>query len=413
MNYCAIDFGTSNSAVAVADATGATRLVPLEGGHPTMPTAVFHDTETNTRLYGRAAVAAYVEGHPGRLMRSLKSILGSALIDQTTQMGDGVALKYIDVVAAFLHHLKTLAESHAGTALSHVVLGRPVRFVDDDPIADARAEAALADAARSVGFAEVSFELEPIAAALDYGRTLDRERLVLVADIGGGTSDFTVIRVGDRAREVLATHGVHVAGTDFDQRVELDALLPLFGFRGRTPEGRETPHGVYFDLATWHLINGLYGPRRTAELKGMRWFYADPAHFRRLMTVIDERLGHHLLACAEDAKIALSDASSIEVDLGLVETGLHATVDRALLDDALDRPLAAIVDAAHETVRRAGVTPSDLHALYFTGGSTGLRILTDRLTAGFPGASAVIGDRFSSVAAGLGIEAARRFGPGR
>jgi hypothetical chaperone protein len=224
-----------------------------------------------------------------------------------------------------------------------------------------------------------------------------------------------VIRVGgerraDRSGDVLASHGVHVAGTDFDQRVELDAILPHLGFKGRTPEDREVPSRVYFDLATWHLINGVYAPRRVAELKGMRWFYDDPAHYRRLMRTVEARLGHRLMGRAEEAKIALTETSSFEISLDEIEAGLAASIDREGIARALARPLDEIVMAANETVRRAGVGVDAIHALYFTGGSTGLHILATRLEATFPAAEAVFGDRFSSVASGLGIEAVARYG---
>jgi hypothetical chaperone protein len=415
-SFCAIDFGTSNSAVVIADpSTSQVRLVTLEGDQPTMPTAVFYDSEDGSRRYGRAAIKAYVEGHEGRLMRSLKSILGSALVTETTHLGDGISLRYIDVIAGFLKQLKRVAEHEAGTTLTHAVIGRPVYFVDDDQDADVRAQDALRGAALSIGFEEVSFQFEPIAAALDYERRIAGERLVLVADIGGGTSDFTVIRIGgtpsvDRSGDVLANHGVHVAGTDFDQRVELDAIMPLLGYRGRTPEGREVPSRVYFDLATWHLINGVYTPRRVAELKGMRWFYDNPDHHRRLMRTVEAHLGHRLMSRAEEAKIALSEAPSFEIGLDEIEEGLACSFDEQAIARALARPLDEIVAAARETVRRAGVDVDAIHAIYFTGGSTGLRILSSRLTAAFPHAEAVYGDRFSSVASGLGVEAAARYG---
>lgn len=415
--YCAIDFGTSNSAVAVGESASSrqARLVALEDGHPTMPSAVFYDTEDGSRRYGRAAIAAYVEGHEGRLMRSLKSILGSTLIDETTHLGDGIAIRYIDVIAGFLKQLKLAAEREVGGPIARAVLGRPVYFVDDDPAADARAEGALRDAASAIGFSDVSFQFEPIAAALDYEQRLRDERLVLVADIGGGTSDFTVIRLGgvrraDRSADVLASHGVHVAGTDFDQRVELDAIMPSLGFRTRTPEGREVPNGIYHDLATWHLINGVYTPRRVAELKSMRYFYAEPLFHQRLLHTVERRLGHQLMGRAEDAKIALSDATAVALDLGEIEDGLIARFDRDGMATSLARPLDQIVIAARETVRRAGVTVDAIGALYFTGGSTGLRLLAERLSAAFPAAEPVFGDRFASVASGLGVEAAARYG---
>ena len=140
----------------------------------------------------------------------------------------------------------------------------------------------------------------------------------VVADIGGGTSDFAVVRVGagrapaeDRRGDILASHGVHVAGTDFDRRIALTSILPEFGYRGLRPAApgetaREVPSAIYFDLATWHLVNTLYTPQRIAELRQMRSFYAVPRHHARLVRVLVERGGHELLGRAEAAKITVS-----------------------------------------------------------------------------------------------------------
>ncbi|HJW11072.1 MAG TPA: Hsp70 family protein, partial [Albitalea sp.] len=334
--YCAIDFGTSNSAIAVPTPAGEMRLVELEPGQRTMPTAVFYfveGPETNgpPRAFGRAAVAAYVDGIDGRLMRSMKSILGSSLVEQTTDVGGGRGVKYLDIIAGYLRHLKTLAEAQAGTPIRRAVIGRPVFFVDDEPERDAQAQAALASAARSVGFDELHFQYEPIAAAFDHERSVQREEIVLVADIGGGTSDFSVVRVGpqraarlDRRDDILANHGVHIAGTDFDRRVELASVLPEFGYGSFGPSingapPREVPSGVYFDLATWHLINTVYSPQRVAELRQMRSFYDNALHHQRLMTVVTERLGHELAARAEQAKIDVADGGDTHIDLSHVE----------------------------------------------------------------------------------------------
>ncbi len=242
-DFCAIDFGTSNSAVAVPDAArpGAMRLVPLEDDKVTMPTAVFyyaegrHDADGPPRAFGRAAMAAYEEGVDGRLMRSMKSILGSSLIDQVTDVGGGRGVKYADMLAGYLKRLRRQA-ARDGHEPRRVVLGRPVYFVDGEPERDAAAQASLAAAARAVGFEDVHFQFEPIAAAFDFEQQADREQLVLVADIGGGTSDFSLVRVGperirrlDRRDDILANHGVHIAGTDFDRHIELTGILRQAG----------------------------------------------------------------------------------------------------------------------------------------------------------------------------------------
>ena len=424
--FCAIDFGTSNSAIATPAEGGSMRLVELEPGHTTMPTAVFyfvegHELDGPPRAFGRAAVSAYVDGLDGRLMRSMKSILGSDLIDQTTDVGGGRGEKYVDVVAGYLRHLKRRAEAQSGVPVSRAVLGRPVFFVDDDPARDARAQAALESAARQVGFTEIHFQYEPIAAAFDYERTISDEQVVLVADIGGGTSDFSIVRVGparaarlDRKRDILANHGVHVAGTDFDRRVALAAILPHYGFGAMGPviagaPAREVPSGVYFDLATWHLINTVYNPARVAELRGMRNFYGNSAHHDRLMVVVDERLGHDLAARAEAAKIVVAEGGDTRIDLGLTGARLHATLTESEAVDAIENDIARIVGAARVTAMQAGLKPTQIDALFFTGGSTGLRLLASRIAAAFPSARAVRGDRFASVATGLGLHAQRLF----
>lgn len=424
-DVCAIDFGTSNSAIALPldDAQGGgVRLVALEGTQRTMPTAVFYAVEglapheEPQRHYGRAAVAAYVDGVEGRLMRSMKSILGSSLATQATEVGAGRQVRYLDMVGAYLRHLKTMAEAEAGRPLQRVVLGRPVFFVDDDPERDAAAQAALAQAAQAVGFHEVSFQYEPIAAALDYEATTDREQIVLVADIGGGTSDFSLVRVGpqrrgrlDRQDDILGNHGVHIAGTDFDRHIELARILPACGFRALGPTGREAPSRVYFDLATWHLINTVYAPGRVAELARMKSFYADPRLHARLMTVVTERLGHALTGQAEAAKIAVADGGSTQIDLQALEAGLQATLDETAAMAALDADIERIASAADTTLAQAGLGRERVDALYFTGGSTGLKPLAARIAARFPQAKAMRGDRFASVAQGLGIHARRLF----
>src|SRR6202012_1389240 len=195
MNYCAIDFGTSNSAVAVPDGAQL-KLAPVEGAYTTLPTAVFFNTDEDTREFGRAALAAYIDGFDGRLMRSMKSILGSPLAENSTDLGDGTAIKYTDIIAIFVDHLKRSAEKSAGGAISRAVLGRPGFFVDADPRADLMAQQQLEAAARAVGLREIHFQYEPIAAAFDYESHLTEEGLVLGADIGGGTADFSLVRGG-------------------------------------------------------------------------------------------------------------------------------------------------------------------------------------------------------------------------
>ena len=405
-----IDFGTSNSAMAVRQGASLSRMVALEGDAPTLPTALFFNAEDQRTHFGRDAVAQYLAGTEGRLMRSLKSLLGSALLQDKTAVHNQM-VSYQDIIGLFLRMLAQKARDALGGMPGRVVMGRPVHFVDGDAARDQQAEDALRQAALSAGFENVSFQFEPIAAALDYEQRIDRESLVLVVDIGGGTSDFTVVRLGpermaraDRSSDVLATTGVHIGGTDFDRRLSLDLLMPLLGFRHIGPSGREVPSRVFFDLSTWHLIQWLYSPRALRDAQNLRTDYADAALHARLMRVLNERLGHRLANTVEQAKIAasLADAEA-PMPLDWVEAGLCAAVTPPGLAQSLAQPLDQVVACARDCLQRAGLDDGGVDAIYLTGGSSALRPLRQALRTAFPAIPQVEGDLFGGVAAGLAV----------
>lgn len=408
-----IDFGTSNSAMAWAPHGGAAQPLPLEGDAVSMPTAVFFNAEDHLTHFGRDAVSQYLASTEGRLMRSLKSLLGSSLLQEKTEINHQT-ISFQDIIAIFLAELRQRAARSLGHLPTGVVLGRPVHFVDDDARRDAQAEQSLREAAQAVGFADVRFQLEPIAAALDFERRLTREARVLVADIGGGTSDFTVVRLGpdragkpDRNADVLATTGVHVGGTDFDQKLSLERVMPLLGHRHIGPQGREVPSRVFFDLSTWHLIQWLYLPRALAQTQALRVNYTDTRLHERLMRVLDQRDGHRLAHEVELAKIRCSEAQATTVvDLQAVEAGLKAELSTADMQQYLDALLQRTVTCAVECALRANVrSEGALDAIYLTGGSSALKPFQQALQAAFPGVPLVQGDLFGGVASGLAYSA--------
>jgi hypothetical chaperone protein len=417
VNGCGLDFGTSNSGVCLPS-TGMVRLAPLEDGASSMPTAIFFATEEPQAVhYGRAAMREYLDGTPGRLMRSLKSLLGSSLVDETTAVGER-NIRYTDIITLYLRTLRTRASAVAEVALEAVVLGRPVRFVDDDDSRDRIAQATLEGCARTAGFRHVEFQFEPIAAALDFERTIEREQLVLVIDVGGGTADFSVVRLAperharaDRARDVLANDGVHVAGTDFDTRLNMAWVMPMLGYGSFGPKGMPVPSDVYFDLSTWHRVNFLYAPKFAGTLRELRSFFEDRVAYDRLRRAIEHRHGHELLGRTEQAKIELSDAGTANIDLAKIEDGLALTVRRADLLVRLEVLVARLFAMGRATVRAAGLDPADVDTLYFTGGSSGMTALRQAFGTAFPVSRIAVGDLFGSVVSGLGIEASRRFGP--
>ena len=403
-----IDFGTSNSAMAWATPHGTAQLIPLEGDALAMPTAVFYNAEEGSTHFGREAIAHYLEGTEGRLMRSLKSLLGSPLLNETTLINNQL-VNFEDIITTYLAALRECATRHVGAAPTRVVMGRPVHFVDDDAARDAKAESSLRQAAERVGFTDISFQFEPIAAALDYERRLTRETTVLVADIGGGTSDFTVVRLGpalmhnpNRADDVLATTGVHIGGTDFDQKLSLGQVMPLLGYGHMGAQNREVPNRVFFDLATWHLINWQYQPKAIAQAKALQVNYSNVGLHDRLMRVLTERYGHHMAHDVEQAKIRCSQTNnSTAIDLSYVEVDLAASLSAADLHTHLTQLLSNTVACARECVQRAGLTNGKPDAIYLTGGSSALRTFQEALQAEFAGVPLVEGDLFGGVASGL------------
>ncbi|MEJ1168173.1 Hsp70 family protein [Variovorax sp. CCNWLW235] len=402
-----IDFGTSNSAVACR-VDGVARLLPIEGAATTLPTAIFFNAEDRTTHFGRDAVALYLAGVEGRLMRSLKSLLGSALMQEKTAIYDGL-VSFEDIIARFLHELAARAGRELGGVPERVVIGRPVHFVDDDSKRDERAEESLRHAARAAGFRDIAFQLEPIAAAFDYEQRITKESLVLIVDVGGGTSDFTVVQVGpdrasreDRSHDVLATSGVHIGGTDFDQRLNLDRVMPEFGFRHTGPQGREVPSKVFFELSSWHLINWLYAAKAVRQAKDLRTSYSDVRLHDRLMAVLEERHGHRIASEVEQAKIdtSVNDAPTA-IDLSCAEPDLVASLSPADMTQQLSPLLDSVIACAHACVKRAGLRSGDLDAIYLTGGSSALRPFQQALRKSFAGVTLVEGDLFGGVATGL------------
>ena len=411
---CGIDFGTSNS-TAGWSRPGQRALLPLEDDKLTLPSVIFFHAEDAHVSYGRAALADYLDGHEGRLMRSLKSLLGTSMMDEHTEVA-GRAVPFRDLLAQFIGELKRRAEGAADRDFTCAVLGRPVFFVDDDARADQRAQDTLEEIARKTGLRDIAFQYEPIAAAFDYESQISREELVLVVDIGGGTSDFTLIRVGperagraERRDDILASGGVHIGGTDFDKALSLASMMPMLGLGSLLKSGREMPSSPYFNLATWHTINQAYTRKAWSQLAELHRDAADKPKLERLQSLVRERAGHWLALQVEEAKISLSGAPVAQIDMGRIAAGETVTLHRAELDRAID----ALVTSVEQTVSRllvdAGITASAIDTVFFTGGSSGVPLLRERVLALTPQARCVEGDLFGSIGAGLALDAQRKF----
>ncbi|MBD8575523.1 Hsp70 family protein [Pseudomonas syringae] len=412
---CGIDFGTSNSTVGWLR-PGMESLIALEDDKITLPSVVFFNLEERRPAYGRMALHEYLEGYEGRLMRSLKSLLGSKLIKHDTSVL-GTAMPFTDLLGLFIGELKKRAERTAGREFEQVVLGRPVHFVDDDAQADQEAEDTLAGVARKIGFKEVSFQFEPIAAAFDYESTIEQEELVLIVDIGGGTSDFSLVRLSperrlldDRQQDILATGGVHVGGTDFDKQLSLQGVMPLFGHGSRMKSGAFMPTSHHINLATWHTINSVYSQKSTLALGNMRYDIEDVSGIDRLFKLIEQRAGHWLAMEVEASKIKLTQAEQRLVAMDRIEAGLSVELTRSLFESAIDTQLRQVRNSVTELLNKAGVGVEQVNTVFFTGGSSGIPALRNSVSQMLPNARHVEGNIFGSIGSGLAIEAKKRYG---
>jgi hypothetical chaperone protein len=199
---------------------------------------------------------------------------------------------------------------------------------------------------------------------------------------------------------------VHIGGTDFDQRLNLERVMPLLGLRHTGAQGREVPSKVFFDLSSWHLINWLYVQKATRQARELRTSYSDVRLHDRLMTVLDERHGHRIASEVEQAKIdaSVTDAE-VRIDLSFIEQGLASSLAPADMTQQLAGLLDNAVACAHACVKRAGLRSGDLGAIYLTGGSSALRPFQRALRASFAGVPLVEGDLMGGVAAGLAYAA--------
>lgn len=410
-----IDFGTSNSTVGILK-DGRPQLIALEDQHRTIPSAVFFNFDDNSTRYGRRAILDYTENAEGRLLRALKSVLGSSLVNEKTRIKARL-IPFTDIVGSFIAHLKNHLDQEAGQEITNVVLGRPVQFVDDDPVADARAQSELEKAARQQGFNNIAFQFEPIAAALDYEQTVRREELALIVDMGGGTSDFSIVRVSperanstDRKDDILANTGVHIGGTDFDRLLSMANVMPEFGYLTQTKDGkRNLPAGYFFDLSTWHRINMLYTSKAMADLKAIRYEAAKPELVSRFIEIVEDRYGHALATKVEQAKIELTDMPVTTMDVDLERERLSLPFTEPGLEVAIRPAVERVMQTLENTLRDAQLQPSQITTLFLTGGSTIIPIVRRSVATMFPSATIVEGDMFGSVGLGLTLDAKRKF----
>ena len=409
-----IDFGTSNSAVTIWNATRRQlvrdpRIAQVDASFMYFPYAM----RRVTPFLGNEARRRYVEdGMRGRLFQAIKTILPYTSFTHTIVNNEAYTLE--DLIAIFLTHFKQRADAITGQDVKHVILGRPAVFATD-PAEDQLAEDRLRAAATAAGFTEIRFQYEPIAAAFAYESRIDRPERVLVADFGGGTSDFSIVQLdparqghSDRAADILATGGLPVAGNKYDAATMWHQITPLLG-RGATYQswGKEieVPDALYRTVCQWDQIVFLNHPKKLDLLWRMTGLSSDPAAFDRFRALIKENQGFALFQVLEAAKIALTTGVTTAIDFDHPRIPLHLRLTRSQFNHQSADLTAQITGYLDAFLARANLAPADIETVFLTGGTSLIVKLRQELIARFGAEKIRDGNEFTSVADGLALSA--------
>lgn len=415
MSSCGLDFGTSNSTLAICR-DFKTSLIALTDASPILKSAIFFDSEVKQHFIGQYGIDRYLDGGKGRLMLSLKSILGSALLNEKIAVC-GEWITYRDIIGLVIKYIKHTAEKQLNTELTQVVLGRPVRYHDTNDAKDKLAQDTMELIMQEQGFKEISFQFEPIAAALDYESTINGEQLAFIIDLGGGTSDFTIIKLNNknksinRKEDILANCGMHIGGTNFDKELSLHSIMPLLGkgssILGVNGTKLEMPVSLYYDLTSWHLLNNLYSIKTINNIKDL-YLVSEQKHLvNRAIEVLQKQLGHYLLQAAENSKIKLSTSLSDNIDISKVEDNLQVFVSRDNFEAYCYDLIHNLQKKIDTTLSTAGINANQIDSVFLTGGTTLIPAVHHMIKNIFNNARLVSGDIYGSVGKGLAIEASQ------
>ena len=382
-------------------------LKPVEEAKRTL--GIQHSREA--LLFGAEALrqhmAAPTDGH---FIQSPKSFLGASGLRE-----DMVAF-FEDVVTAMLLEIKKRTEYFLQTTITGAVIGRPINFQGINAQAsNLQAQAILSTSAQRAGFKQFEFLYEPLAAGFDFERQLQRNQTVLVVDIGGGTSDCSIVRMGpdhaskiDRRDDFLAHTGERIGGNDFDIRLSLEALMPEYGLKSLLKNNLPMPVMPFVQATAINDVaaqSAFYGEKMRLTLEQLQRDTTEPTKFQRFINLRENKQNFALVHKAEQAKIALSQHNSTQVDLTAYTPELKVKIEQTQLSASSSLLLEKIKHLVNEAITQASAKP-DL--VYLTGGSAKSKLLKQTL-AEYLGADIplVEGDHFGSVVAGLGVWAAK------
>ncbi|MHA4894415.1 Hsp70 family protein [Pedobacter sp. PWIIR3] len=406
-----IDFGTTNSALAIYDEDSkeiqSTIIIPsliyfyhqLKG------------VDEQSYVVGEEAISAYLnDGMKGRFIKSIKQILSRSSFTETRIHNR----KYnaSDLVAIILRELKSKADELTGQDCQRAVIGRPVFFDDDNVQKDTLAQNRLSKAAEIAGFREVRFQFEPIGAAFAYEKTLEKKENVLVADLGGGTTDFTYlvldpVKVGakDRKNDMMATGGIYIGGDSFDSAFMWEIGTPYFG-KNTTYEATlgkilTVPKSLFVNICSWEQMNFFNGQRIKKDIENYYYFSGNDAKFRNLITLIDNNLGYSMFQSIEKTKIELSKSNHSVFRYKKMDIKIEENIQLSHYEEIIEKDVVRIEDYLDKFMIQHKISATDIDSLFLTGGTSMVGRIQKLFKTKFPHIKLNSGDNFKSVAKGL------------
>ena len=420
-----IDFGTTNSAIARVTAGGEVELAtfPFEGALTDAYRSLLYLEQIKERgrttvksWTGPEGIERYLDAEAkGRLIQSLKSFLSSRLLESTEVFGKRHTVE--ELIARILRDLRGHAEKQFGGQITSAVVGRPVRFVGSSSDSDDTfAEARLRQAFQLAGFEDVRFEMEPVAAAHYYESALDHDELIMIGDFGGGTSDFSLIRVGPEvkrrgraASDLLGNAGVGLAGDVFDAKIIRHLVAPALGMGSEIESMGKllpVPSWLYAKLERWHYLSFLRARDVTNLLRTVRVQAVEPEKIEALMHLIEDDLGYQLHRAIQRVKCDLSNQETAEFQFVVAGIHIQASVERRSFESWIAEELEKIEACVDSLLNRAGVKPKQVDMVFLTGGTSFVPAVRRIFESRFGAGRLRSGHEFTSVARGLALNAA-------
>lgn len=405
-----IDFGTTNSALSIYDEEKkeivTTIIIPSLIYFPS--TAAINEAKY---VIGENAITSYLsDGMKGRFIKSIKQILSRSSFSETRIQNKRYNAS--DLVTLILKELKERADQITGYDCKKAVIGRPVFFDDDNTMKDTLAQTRLNKAAENAGFSEVRFQFEPIGAAFAYEKTIQHKEKVLVADLGGGTTDFTYLildpaKVGskDRKNDMMATGGIYIGGDSFDSAFMWEKGTPYFGkntvYEATPGKPLTVPKSLFANICSWDKMNFFNGLRIQKDIEDYYYYSGKDAQFKNLITLIENNLGYSVFQAIEKTKIGLSSEEKAAFTYQNMGIAIDEEISLEVYNSIIEKDMLRINEYLNEFLTNNNIDPLSIDSLFLTGGTSMVSAVQNLFKTKFPHLKINSGDNFKSVAKGL------------